>query len=56
MQNKISTPVAAAAIAGVLLLILVIGLVVRNSRPAAVSGTSPASSAAYTHPGPGSHP
>jgi hypothetical protein len=54
MQNKISTPIAAAAVAGVLIVILVIFLVV-HSRPAAVP-SGPSATAAYTHPGPGNHP
>lgn len=55
MQSKISTPIAAAAVAGVLIVILVIFLVVRN-KPAAVASPSPTASSAYQHPTATNHP
>ena len=56
MQGKINPLIAVAAIGGVLLVLLVIFLIVRNHSSAGAASVSPASSTAYTHPGPGNHP
>ena len=56
MQSKVNPIIAAAAVAGVLLVVLVIFLIARNHSASGTAGVSPASSTAYTHPGPGNHP
>lgn len=55
MQGKVN-PLIAAAIAGVLIVILVIALVARKNSSVGAMSVSPTSSNAYTHPSPGSHP